>query len=53
MASKFCSDNKMKIVVIIGIVLVGLVLLRVADTGTSIADTGTPNNEVTSKASNS
>jgi len=35
------------------ILLTGLVLLGLNDTGISVADTGTPNNEVTSSASNS
>jgi hypothetical protein len=41
---------------IVGVLLAGLVLFRLSDTGVSIADTGVPNNEVTSsisKASNS
>ncbi len=38
-------------IVILTILLVGLVLLGLNDTGISVADTGAPNNEVPSSAS--
>ena len=39
--------------VILATILAGLVLFRLGDTVISVADTGTPNNEVTSTTSNS
>ena len=48
--------KKLTFLVVLPIILAGLILSDLSDTDISIADTGTPNNEVTSsvsKASNS
>jgi hypothetical protein len=45
--------NKSFILVLLAILLAGLILFGLNDAAISVADTGTPNNEVTSSIGNS